>query len=168
MAITKIQASILYGYGYRLVDKEGKEYEIESIGYDCLFLGQIEDYPLSTEFSRVGTDYFILARPLEQLTQEINISGLIFNPSIELFTMVFKGCYDENNTLIKSESNCVKISTSIERLRYYTKGKCFIADSIVEEGETWNLPFNQEDLFQKMYEWHFDIGFPEGTVKPLK
>lgn len=101
--------------------------------------------------------------PISCLTKEITHNGAIFNPMVELFTTVFGGCYDEDNVLIKFDSNAIKISTSIERLTYYIKEQCFKAESMGDDGETWHPPFNQYILFQKLAEWHINFnGIPEG------
>lgn len=100
--------------------------------------------------------------PISMLTKEITNGGRTFIPILELFEIVFGGCYDESNTLIKHVGNKIAISTSIEKLTYYVNEQCFISESMGEEGETWNPPFNQFQLFQKLAEWHINfIGIPE-------
>lgn len=84
--ITKKQASLLFGYGYRLVDKEGKEFEIKGIEVHdsrtfTITLWQPKlFYSMSISPKEVGKKYWLLARPLSDLVKEIENEGERFVP----------------------------------------------------------------------------------------
>lgn len=78
--ITKTQASVLFGYSYQLINGEGKIHDIAGVT-DVIMLRN----NIWVEFSQVGTDYKILARPLSDLTKEIK-PGVVPIVELEKFT----------------------------------------------------------------------------------
>jgi len=76
--ITKQIAAILYAYGYKLVDKEGNEYRVYQLwGSSKITLMQVGYVEHTTiNYNEIGTDYFILARPLSDLTKNIEGVGV--------------------------------------------------------------------------------------------
>lgn len=143
--INKHQAATLWANGYRLVDKEGRIYEI-----DCLYFKGVDIYIPGTgheliSFSEIGTNYFILARPLSDLTKEITHEGKKFVPAKILWSIE-----------VQEEENFDLYGTIPD----YWKSCIVLAK---KHPKTLDV-FTQE----RMHEWHFNIGLPEEAVKPLK
>lgn len=91
------------------------------------------------------------------LTKPIQVDGKEIIPIVELFNIGCGNNADIYGVSIKQFSGYIKISTSIEELRYLPKVNCFIYKSLGDEGEEWNPPFNQLALFKKLYEWKMDV-----------
>jgi len=73
--ITKTEAALLYGYGYRLVDASGANIiKIDSVHNNC-FTSQTGIHVKPINFDRIGVDWFILVHPLSRLTTEIEGIG---------------------------------------------------------------------------------------------
>ena len=70
--ITKQIAATLYGNSYMLQDKEGEKYIIESLGNNDCFEAHNSIGLFTLPWSKIGTDYHILARPFEMITSVIN------------------------------------------------------------------------------------------------
>lgn len=139
--LTKQQAAMLYAYDYKLVDKDGREYRIVSITESGLSL--FVDYDSDWKpvlFSRIGTDYFILARPLSSLTTEIEHNGEKFVP-----------IYVLNDSILFTKYTADFIEGVYYLLADYKKGVDVLYDF-------------EKDLIAG---WHFNLGFPEHTVKHL-
>lgn len=77
--ITKKQAQLLAAYEFRLVDKQGKEFEIKSSHKDCYTIDEAIHIK-AIQYAVIGVDYFILCRPYSQLTDEIEHGGERFEP----------------------------------------------------------------------------------------
>lgn len=102
-----------------------------------------------------------ILRPLSDLTKEIEVNGEKFVPIEELFTLAF-GSHSEVN--VKDFIGIVSCENCIEKLTLNIEYMCFKTDAITPDGEgDWNPPFNQLQLFNKLYEWHFDIHGGIGT-----
>jgi len=82
--LTKIQASLLYGYGYKLIDRKGVVYDIDSAYSESLYITNEHRLGESILFNQIGKDYFILCRPYEQLTKEIEPNFIPLNYLNEL------------------------------------------------------------------------------------
>lgn len=98
-----------------------------------------------------------ILRPLSDLTKEIHHDCKYFIPLIEIFEICAGGYYSIDNVLIEINNKVYKISTSIDELRFDTEDKYFIMECLDLEGNNWLKPFNQLELFEKLFEWHFDI-----------
>jgi len=73
--ITKQIAATLYGNNYELVDKEGNKYGIDyPKGYGFMSVGYLKITYI--KWDKIGIDYFILARPLSDLTKNIEGVGV--------------------------------------------------------------------------------------------
>jgi len=98
-----------------------------------------------------------LLHSLDKLTEPILEGGLI--PVVELFRMIFGSiggytmCYDKTKIVIED---------SISEIIFYkpTLGYdalCFNISNLNEDGDNWNPPHNQLELFEKLKEWHFNL-----------
>lgn len=67
--ITKQQAAILFAYDYKLISANGRVYAIDNMKKDHFQLDTRFGLEISF-FKNIGTDYFILARPLEQIKED--------------------------------------------------------------------------------------------------
>jgi len=71
--INKIVACQLFAYDYKLIDKEGRQYDIRNIGESSMELyGSMPVFDREILYSQIGKDYFILARPMGMLTNYID------------------------------------------------------------------------------------------------
>lgn len=139
--LSRLQAHIAAGYGYKLVDKEGYEYKIIST-LSTFFVAQKEgSFGIFVYFDKIGTDYFILARDLSQLTEEIEHDGERFVPYEKLKNL------DDEYYIVEEEGEL------------FFDDKCALGIYEVTRCES---------LIAKLYEWHFSKGFPPQCVKPLK
>lgn len=114
--LTKQQAAMLYAYDYKMVDKEGREYRIVSITESGLSL--FVDYDSDWKpvlFSRIGTDYFILARPLSSLTTEIEHNGEKFVP---IRALGYEHCDGELGILIDCHDNHRTVINPMDYFQY--------------------------------------------------
>jgi len=141
--LTKTEAGLLYGYGYRLVDAEGQEFEISAImhtGRLRITFGENDrDY---IEPSEIGKSFWVAVHPLSRLTTEIEGVGV---PIVELATIA------ELSTSVPYiiEDGYMKYETE---MFYLGKSMSFILIS----GKKSFTVKNQQSLFAKMYAWHFD------------
>lgn len=155
--LTKQQAAMLYAYDYKMVDKEGREYRIVSITESGLSL--FVDYDSDWKpvlFSRIGTDYFILARPLSSLTTEIEHNGEKFVPIHKLFDIEYAGTSHVENVRNQYFSNTGRFVSSSH---FGTASDTSVNVLNIESNNYWKM--------NKLHEWHFALGFPEHTVKHL-
>jgi len=138
--LTKTEAALLYGYGYRLVDKEC-EWDIIQVGGGGLTIVRVSgQMPRFISFSSIGTDYHVLVHPLSRLTTEIEGIGV---PIVELAAISFP---KEDFTLIKDVAGCFDFDFG------------YINDDFVSVGYDYkSVPVkNIRGLFAQMYAWHFD------------
>lgn len=89
--ITKQEAATLWGNGFKLQDKEGNVWRIIEVFENNRMGIYNESKPMDgyackrhISYSEVGSDYFIISRPLSQLTQEIEHEGKMITPIVEL------------------------------------------------------------------------------------
>lgn len=85
--ITKLDASILWGNGFKLQDKEGNEWRIAYPDADLLHLVRDDGeswWVQKTFYNRIGTDYHIICHSLDKLTQPIMHEGKEIVPIVEL------------------------------------------------------------------------------------
>jgi len=73
--LTKLEAHLIAGNGYILVDGAGKEFEIKSVHETC-FTVESGIHVKAVQFVKLGTDYFILCHPHSRLTTEIEGIGV--------------------------------------------------------------------------------------------
>lgn len=71
--LTKTEAALLYGYGYRLIG-EGKEWDMDHPEDGYLYLIDKEGTINSIDINDTGTDYHVLVHPLSRLTAEIDFA----------------------------------------------------------------------------------------------
>lgn len=159
MAIDKITAGILYSYNYKLKDSEGKIFGIHLITENTLGIyGSKVNDDKYIKYSEIGTTYKILARPLEMLTKEIE--GKV--PLIEL-AKVLKPSWDWELEDARGERRAY---SKIASLLFY-----FECDedgfTLYENRDGHSAVLKQPALFDKLKEYHFNIGFPEGTTTNL-
>lgn len=161
--IDKTTAGTLYSYGYKLKDSEGNVYDIDTpigYGFDTYFNGLIKTY---IKWEEIGTTYKILARPLEMLTKEIE--GKV--PIVELAklclpyrTWEYKDYYPHLNVAgAKTGSFFFEYAETVKGFK--------LTENDGDGYELLPVP-NQLPLYDKLKEWHFNIGFPEGTTTNLK
>lgn len=143
---------------------------IETV-YGMNYYKESQDVYLITSFDDLDIEYFKpILRPLSDLTKEIEYNGEKFIPLIKLF-MLARGSYDIN---IKHYSIMSPQWIKIEMLGYkdyhlrlisiegdvrLDKGysfEMFSTDLRCDDKKT-ELVQNHNLLFQKLYEWHFDI-----------
>lgn len=163
MAIDKQTASTLYGYSYKLKDSEGNVWNVDGVHAGKLILHlKGKRKVIGCSFDKIGTTYKILARPLEMLTKEIEgkvpiveLAKIVcpYHPS-EITEVEFEA--DEDYTWV----NLIKGGVVIYCLRYQN-GNFYVDDKDDDRF------LNQYLLFQKLHEWHFNIGFPENTTTDL-
>jgi len=101
--------------------------------------------------------YRLVLRPLSDFTKEIEVNGERFVPIIELFQLIDGGSYTEDRVLIKNEKGLFVISNSISQLSFNSKENYFDYKTFDFDGEDWQPSFNQLELFNKLFEWHFDV-----------
>lgn len=140
--ITKQIAATLYGNSYMLQDKEGKICDILKVNESAFGIYKPNSKTIICNFSQIGTDYHILARPLSDLTKEITHKGETFVP-MEFFNS--KGMF---------------IKEYFERI-IDGKHKLFVSYANKERDA---LNDFESD---KLREWNFAIGLPEGSWIPV-
>lgn len=145
MAINKQTAGVLYGYGYKLKDSDGNVYDIDGVGLYGVTLYN-GDYHDTVEFDQIGTTYKILARDLEQLTQEID--GKV--PLVEMST--YKDILPFLRASYFNKKYTAYFGTPEEHIK-------FEIDKDVKN--------NKQFIVDKMADWHFNIGFPDNTATNL-
>lgn len=156
--ITKQQAAMLYAYDYKLVDKEGNKYRIlypytkQRLAIqsekEALLIGQSR----IIDYSAIGNDYFILARPLSQLTEEIEHNGEKFVPVEELISIYRKSTGSDITDL---DYHCNEAHGGNQFTLYGLED---------EDSYEVGMPYF---IYEKVMEWHFNTQFPEHTVKHL-
>lgn len=112
---------------------------------------------------RIGMNVKPLLYPLSFLTKEITVDGKTFVPIVELALMMedydhvdFDGDFSDYKLQIDDEWNyCVTFNGQTNDLcfSFDAENKSFLCSIDFEE----QFISNQYDMFQKMFEWHFDI-----------
>lgn len=100
---------------------------------------------------------FPLLRPLSNLTKEIEIDGKKFVPIVELAKLAYPDlAWEFDRTRAISEWNSERAYFFFNKNSFFA---CFFNNSIP----------NQLVLFQKLFEWHFDIFglIDQGLALPL-
>jgi hypothetical protein len=93
--ITRTTAALLYGHGYKLVDKEGRQYGVQgAIGKLLFVYGSMSKFDKHIKFDQIGTDFWILSRPISQLTHEIE-PGVV--PIRHLCKIIYQSLYDDDD-----------------------------------------------------------------------
>jgi len=154
--LTKTEAALLYGYGYRLVDAQSRVWLVQGSLKESLSIIQVaprEGYmPELIDACRVGTDYHVLVHPLSRLTTEIEGIGVAI---VELAKIAFPKITDWNLRGKYKDSfseNCKMYfqfhegDFESEIWMEYEGGGCY---------DTFKFS-NQQSLFAQMYAWHFD------------
>lgn len=147
--ITRQQVALLFAYDFKLVDKEGREYEIFGLDETDLYCRNSNEV-WYIPFTILGSDVFILAHPYSRLTDEVN--GVI--PLIEIAKVGFvdEEWVVENDTTV----SCMDSDFT------YSNG------SFKSSGYAWKPihVLNQPALFDKLYSLHFlPHGIEESNVK---
>lgn len=162
MSLTKIEAATLFAYGFKLVDKEGKQYDIVSI-YGGKVMSERMGVDSNGEyrvvfFDQIGTDYHVLVRPLSDLTKEITHDGKKIVPIIELAKLVFE--YDtwrvEDN---KCVSNRFDFSLSHNKKSFQIIYRNSLRGSLNQCGE---------DVYQTLHSYYFYPSLNPELTKPLE
>lgn len=143
----KLRVKTPLGFGTIIIDQNC--YRIE---YDN---GKFENLIKSLRFWQ--EDFKLVLLNLSDLTKEIEVNGEKFVPIIELFQIAFGGSYTNKDVLIKYDDSKIYISTSISKLCFYPKIKGFEFFEMDFDGDDCSPALNQLTLFEKLYEWHFDI-----------
>lgn len=98
-------------------------------------------------------------RPLSQLTEEITHNGETFVPIVALFNLRYAPnayeiqCLNTDGHIHDMKVWWDKAKTSQSLFYYNANDMCF---GLLERSTHQRLPF-QHQMFQKLYEWHFDI-----------
>jgi len=148
--LTKTEAALLYGYGYRLVDKYKKVWNIiVPLTGSRFVIQQAGANQRTIGWEQIGTDYHVLVHPLSRLTTEIEGIGVAI---VGLAKKAFPGL----KFYVASDFSCRSLPED-ERTRFaYRKDlKSFAYNYHGLTIQTYTVP-NQQSLFAQMYAWHFD------------
>lgn len=172
--INKKQVGVIHAYDYKLIDNAGKVYKIIYPGEDSLLVQNDNSEKETIGFNKIGIDFFLLVRPLKQMAQEIEYDLVKFVP-IELLRDI-----ELNAAWRLSEYNGVAEYNQYEKgfncwANYIGNlaGSCFGYDSSgyfyhLDKYGNHLLVKKQKELHEKLYEWNFNIGFPEGLIRYIK
>lgn len=149
--INKHQAALLWANNYRLVDKEGREYSILE-PHESGFTAKRGFINYHVFYQNLGVDYFILAKPLSDLTNEITHEG--------------KG------QIIPIDFINWKIGVK-DTIWYEYLGGGKIMEVIKDAERNQKITYEKPSeypyfLHNIISEMHFNLGFPEEAVKSLK
>ena len=142
--INKTTAFTIAGYGYRLVDNDGKEYTIQSAHDSCLTIEK-GIHVLCVYFDQIGKDYFVLAHGLSMLVEEIE-------PGRTIITDLEIG--DDESPKFEFDHGNVKLIAAI---------KAIAANEVIDDIAY--LPLAVVNLFNQA---HFAHLLPKGSWKPKK
>lgn len=151
--ITRELAGQLYGNAYRLVDNDGKVWVVNSvIGSSDLAIWSNTEQAICP-FSKIGIDYFILARPYEQLTKEIE-PGVV--PLVEA---------------AKISKSYVDWTFKNERVVSYDGYSFWFFDDCLNitnlRGDESYIAPKQNKILSYLMRLHFPINLPDGTWKEI-
>ena len=144
--ITKKIAGDLYGNGFMLQDKEGRNWDIFSIEYDSITLFRQEKHD-SIFLDQIGTDYHILARPLSQLTERITHKGETFVP-IDIF-----GIGDDGVQAMEFDYGNIKLTGALK--------------SIAKNNNGFDLYYLPHAAVEELIKLNFAVCLPEGSWIPV-
>lgn len=153
--ITREQAFDLAKYRYKLVDKEGHDWMISSVSESRTFIEEEPDVILldliknhegvilevTILMHEIGRDYFILCRDLSQLTETIEHEEKSFVPIDVL-----------NDSILFTKYTVDCIDGVYCLLADYKNGVDVLYDF-------------EKDMIAG---WHFNLGFPQETVKQIQ
>jgi len=162
--ITKLEAHLISGNGYRLVDRYGFEADIISLrpSYDNgkgLVMGTTWNKAIDVD--KIGTNYFVLCHPLSRLTTEIEGIGV---PIVELAKIAFPKVDDWNFREKYSDAYSTE-----NQLYFQFRDGDFESEIWIPYGGGGNYDTfkvsNQQLLLDTMDKWHFDRrGFIERGI----
>lgn len=153
-AIDKQTAATLFAFGFKLVDKEGKEYKINGILHDFLVCSRRKK-PCKVNFNQIGTDFWVLKRDFSMLTKSITVEGEKEMP----LKVLAKIAHPNSKEWFEALGDVVCLESEIG---FSYDGRDF--ETWKTHNEVITVTYNQEKLFQKLYSLHF-IDLPEGTYK---
>lgn len=144
-------------YGLKVIhtdfEPEGsftQEAEIETISTECICFKSkwsASDYYFDDPDSEIKP----ILRPLSNLTKEIEVNGEKFVPIVELakLTHIKEKHIFEISQSVKGECDGVKYSFGFYNGSFWMRRL---------RGKKWvdNAVFSQDELFEKLDEWHFD------------
>ena len=134
--ITKQQAALLVGYNYQIYNAKRGKFKLIGM-LDNSFVVEMDKpntYRETIPFDSIGTDYKIIAIPLEDLTEEIKGIGVPYKILEEKEPDYIFDIDHEGNLFIKD--------------------RCDLNVMIVDRFD---------EMISLIKEWHFDL-FPEGTT----
>jgi len=151
--LTKQEAHLIAGNGYRLVDAAGKEFYIYGVNSNRIVL-----FPMLNKFGikyeQIGTDYHVLCHPLSRLTTEIEGIGVAIVKLAKIAGMPTIGqvCLDTEH------GSRFWVETERANYEFYYSNGTFGA---YRDNQVMSVS-NQQLLFDKMDKWHFETrGFLE-------
>lgn len=155
--ITKLEASILWGNGFKLQDNNKEMWNIIACG-DIVLKIESEGWCKSISFKEVGTDYHIICHSLDKLTQPIMHEGKEITALIEIAKIAFP---DKNDWYVEKKQGGYLADGWLTTF-YYENGS-FV------DGLNKYVP-NQPALFAYMDSLHFDrFGWSErGLTTEIK
>lgn len=155
--ITKLEASILWGNGFKLKDKEGSIYSILSVSNSNMTVScdDRDKYssPITISFDAIGKICFIICHSLDKLTQPIMHEGKEIVPIVELAKLSMP----ELDWKLK-EGKCIACGEGITEPRkheFYFEENSFYAYWSERHGRYTKVP-NQTYLYFIMDSLHFD------------
>lgn len=124
--------------------------------------GQMNELECSQLEYVYENQYQLVLHPPSDLTKEIEVNGEKFVPMVELLKYLYKRCHFEINKLkdisIDLENNEINYTHDLTKYSFYFTGHSFVSINVTDED---NPKVCQNDydyeLFQKLFEWHFDI-----------
>lgn len=147
MGIDKLTASLLFAHSFKLVDKEGNEYEILQPERDAFLLkilyGEHEGESEYADYNQIGKDFFVLCRPLTDLIKEVN--GVV--PIVELAKIEYPNL---TNPTFEVSDNLRAVDIYDEDAELWL---CF--NSKNQFVRMIGATYEQELLFNKLYSLHF-------------
>ena len=154
----KLESIHLKGYlPYRLrfrhIDKEelggafSQEAILETLSKECATFENSFYSPCDKFFDDENVEIKPILRPLSDLTKEIEINGFKFIPLIKLAKKYADSSgYNYDIKIFRNKCFCFSKSSEVE---FYFTGVDFKFHGKVVS--------NQLNLFEKLYEWHFDV-----------
>lgn len=124
---------------------------------DCITFANTPDFYLDNDNE---SDFKPILRPMSDLVKEIEQHGRKFIPIIELHDVKFNTCLTSNDCLgSTSHDSYGKVyacETSISKIEYAEHFQEFKCSAMGLDGDEHFAGVNYQ-LFQKLFEWHFDV-----------